>query len=75
MVTVKASLFHLQCIIESDTCCGKNAEAAKNCNFFFQFVGIFQCSVAHSTVACAAHQAVTIKASSAVCVVGAISTP
>jgi hypothetical protein len=34
MLTVKASMFHLQRIIESDTCCGKNAEAAKKLSIF-----------------------------------------
>jgi hypothetical protein len=34
MLTVKASMFHLQCIILSETCCDKNAEAAENCHIF-----------------------------------------
>jgi hypothetical protein len=36
MLTVKASLFHFQCIILSETCSGKNAEAAEN-NHIFNF--------------------------------------
>jgi hypothetical protein len=34
MLTVKASLFHLQYIILSEACCGKNAKAAENCRIF-----------------------------------------
>jgi hypothetical protein len=30
-------MFHLQCIISSETCCGKNAEAAVNCPIFSTF--------------------------------------
>jgi hypothetical protein len=30
MLTAKASMFHLQGIILSEKCCGKNAEAAEN---------------------------------------------
>jgi hypothetical protein len=36
MLTIKASMVHLQCIIFSETCSGKNAEAAENghiCHF------------------------------------------
>jgi hypothetical protein len=34
-------MFHLLCIILSETCCGKNAEAAENCYIFFQLVSVF----------------------------------
>jgi hypothetical protein len=39
-LTVKASMFHLLCIILSETCCGKNAEAAEN-GKIFQIISIF----------------------------------
>jgi hypothetical protein len=61
MLAVKASMVHLQCIILSEICCSKNAEAAENCHIF-QLESIFQRSVTHSIVACAAHQAITSKA-------------
>lgn len=54
-------MFRLECIILSDTCCGKNAEAAEN-GLIFQLVSGFQRSVTHSGVARAARQAVTVKA-------------
>jgi hypothetical protein len=44
MLTVEASMFHLQSIILSETFCGKNAEAAEN-GHIFQLVSVFQCSV------------------------------
>jgi hypothetical protein len=61
MLKVKDSMVHLQCIIFSETCCGKNAEAAEN-GHIFHCVSIFQCSVIHSRIAQTAHQAVTIMA-------------
>jgi hypothetical protein len=61
MLTVKASIFHFLCIIVSETCCGKNAEAAK-ISQISQLMSILQRFVTKSRVACAAHQAVTIKA-------------
>jgi hypothetical protein len=54
-------MFNFQCIIWSETCCGKNAEATEN-GHIFQFLSIFQRSVTHSRVARAARQAVAIKA-------------
>jgi hypothetical protein len=56
-----ASMFHLQCIFLSETCCSKNAEAAES-GHIFPFVDVFQWSVTQSRVAFAAHLAVTIKA-------------
>jgi hypothetical protein len=53
-------MFPLQCIILSEKCCGKNAEAAET-GQFFQLVSVFQCTLTHSRAAHAAHQAVTIK--------------
>jgi hypothetical protein len=61
MLTVKASMFYLQCIVLSETCCCKNAEAAEN-GQIFHFLSVFQHSVTHLRVAFEAHQAVTIKA-------------
>jgi hypothetical protein len=40
MLTVEASMFHLQSIILSETFCGKNAEAAEN-RHIFQFLSVF----------------------------------
>jgi hypothetical protein len=60
-LTVKTSMFHLQCIVLSKTCCSKNAEAAENGHAFY-FLSVFQRSVTHSRAAREAHQAVTIKA-------------
>jgi hypothetical protein len=60
ILTVKASMFHLLCIILSETLCDKNAEAAEN-GHIFKLVSVFQCSLTHR-VACAANQAVIIKA-------------
>jgi hypothetical protein len=40
MLPVKASMFLLQCIILSETCCGKNAEAAEN-GHIFQLLSVF----------------------------------
>jgi hypothetical protein len=54
-------MFHLQCIILSETCCGKNAGAAK-ISHIFQTMSVFQCFVTLYRVALAAHQAVVIKA-------------
>jgi hypothetical protein len=54
-------MFHLLCIIFSETCSGKNAKAAEN-SHIFQLVNLFQRSLSHSRVARATHQAVTIKA-------------
>jgi hypothetical protein len=45
---------HLQCVILSETCCGKNAEAAENSLERFS-------TLTNSRVACTAHQAVSIK--------------
>jgi hypothetical protein len=59
MLTFKASMFYLQCIILSETCYGKNAEAAENSHPLQ--LGAFQCSVTPSRVECGAHQAVAIK--------------
>jgi hypothetical protein len=53
-------MFHLQSIIWSETCCGKNAEAAENSHPFQLWV-FFQRSVTHSRVEREAHQAVAIK--------------
>jgi hypothetical protein len=39
MLTGKASMFLLQCIILSETRCGKNAEAAENVHIFHFFSG------------------------------------
>jgi hypothetical protein len=61
MLTVKASMFHLQRIFLLETRCSKNAEATEN-GHIFQFVSVFQRFVTNSRVALAAHQAVTIKA-------------
>jgi hypothetical protein len=61
MLVVKTSMFHLQCIFLSETCCSKNAEAAEN-GHIVHFLSLFQRSVTHSTLALEAHQAVTIKA-------------
>jgi hypothetical protein len=61
MLTVKASILHLQSIILSETCCGKNADAAEN-GHIFQLLSLFQHSVTLSRVEHAARQAVTIKA-------------
>jgi hypothetical protein len=60
-LTVKTSMFHLQCIIMSETCCSKNAESAE-ISHIFHFLSVFQRSVTHSRVALGAHLAVTIKA-------------
>jgi hypothetical protein len=60
-LTVKALMLHLQCVILSETCCGKNAEAAENCHIF-QLVIVFQCFVTTSIFAQTAHQAATIMA-------------
>jgi hypothetical protein len=46
MLTVKASMFLFQWIILSETCCGKNAEAAEN-GHTFHFWGIFQHCLTH----------------------------
>jgi hypothetical protein len=54
-------MVHFQCIIWSEMCCGKNAEAAEN-GHIFQLLVIFQRSVTHFRVARAARQAVAIKA-------------
>jgi hypothetical protein len=40
MLPVKASMFLLQCIILSETHCGKNAEAAEN-GHIFQLLSVF----------------------------------
>jgi hypothetical protein len=61
MFKVKASMIHLQCIIFSETCYGKNAEAAEN-GHIFHFVNVLQRSVIHFRIAQTAHQAVTIMA-------------
>jgi hypothetical protein len=61
MLSVKASMFHLQCIFFLKTLWNKNAEAAEN-DHIFQFMIIFQRSVTHFRDALAAHKAVTIKA-------------
>jgi hypothetical protein len=60
VLTVKISMFRLQCIIMSETCCSKNAEAAEN-GQIFHFSSVCQRSLLHSRVALEAHQAVTIK--------------
>jgi hypothetical protein len=54
-------LSYLQCIVLSKNCCGENAAVAK-ISPIFQLVSVFQRSVTQSSVAHAAHQAVTIKA-------------
>jgi hypothetical protein len=41
MFTVKASKFHLQCVIMSENCCDRNAEAAENGHFFNNLWGFF----------------------------------
>jgi hypothetical protein len=61
ILTAKASMFHFQCIVWSETCCGKTAEATENSQIF-QLMSVFQRSVTHSRVAHVAHQAVTIEA-------------
>jgi hypothetical protein len=40
MLTVEASMIHLQSIILSETFCGKNAEAAEN-HIIFQILSVF----------------------------------
>jgi predicted lactoylglutathione lyase len=57
----KTSMFYLQCIFKSETCCSKNAEAAEN-GQMFHFLSVFQRPVTHTRVANEARQAVTIKA-------------
>jgi hypothetical protein len=49
MLTVKASMFHLQSMILSETCFGKNAKTAEN-GHIFQLLNVFQRSVTHSRV-------------------------
>jgi hypothetical protein len=66
MFTVKSSIFHLQCVILSETVLGKNAEVAKNSNIF-QLFGLFQCSVTRSRVAHAEHQAIKNQEQSVLC--------
>jgi hypothetical protein len=61
MLTVEASMFHLQSIILSETFYGKNAEAAEN-GYIFPPLSVFQRFVTHSRVQRGAQQAVTIKA-------------
>jgi hypothetical protein len=61
-------MFHLLCIIFVRNFLWKNAEAAKISQISEQ-MSVFQRFVAKSRVACAAHQAVTIKAG--VCCVNA----
>jgi hypothetical protein len=63
MLTVKTSMFLLQRIILSETCCGRNAEAAENGHILFKLVSVFQSSLTHSRVAHATHQAGAIKTS------------
>jgi hypothetical protein len=57
MLSVKAFVFHLQCIILSKASFGKNAEAAEN-GHICQLLSVFQRSVTYSRFAHAAHQAV-----------------
>jgi hypothetical protein len=61
ILAAKASMVYLQCIILSETLCDKNAEAAEN-GCIFQLVSVFEFSLTHARVECAAHQAVMIKA-------------
>jgi hypothetical protein len=61
MLTVKALMFHLQCIFVFKTLCNKNVEAAES-GHIFQFMIIFQRSVTHLRDSLAAHKAVTTKA-------------
>jgi hypothetical protein len=64
MLTVKVSMFHLQCIILSETFCDKNAEAAENGHIFNAL------SVIHSRVLRGVNQAIEIKAG--VCAISAL---
>jgi hypothetical protein len=66
MLTVEASIFHFLCIILSETCCGKNAEATK-ISQISQLMTVFQRFVTKSRIACAAHQAITIIRLSLLC--------
>jgi hypothetical protein len=60
MSTVTASMFHVQCIILSETFCGKNAEAAENW-YIFQLLSVFQRSVTPSGVQRGAHKSLQSK--------------
>jgi hypothetical protein len=66
MLTVRASMFHLQSIILSETFCGKNADAAEH-RHIFPFLSVFQRSVTHNRVQSRAHQAVAVKAGVLLC--------
>jgi hypothetical protein len=70
MLTVEASMFHLQSIILSETFCGKNAEEAlaENENIC-QHLNVFQRSVTDSRIERGAHQKpLQSRQESAVCV-------
>jgi hypothetical protein len=56
VLKVKASMFDLQSIFLSETCCGKLPEAAENCHIF-HLVSVFRRSVTHFRVAITTHQA------------------
>jgi hypothetical protein len=66
MLTAKTSMFPLQCIFLSKTCCSKNAEAAEN-GQVFSFLSVFQRSVTRPRVAHAAHQAIKNQGQSLLC--------
>jgi hypothetical protein len=61
MLTAKASMFHLQCIILSKTIAVAKMLRQQKTVPFFQIVSAFQLSVTYSKVARAAYQAVTTK--------------
>jgi hypothetical protein len=65
-LTVKASIIHLQCVILSETGCGKSVEAANNRNIL-QLLSLIQRSVTRSRVARAAHQAIENQGHSMLC--------
>jgi hypothetical protein len=54
MLTVNASMLYLQCIILSDTCCGKNAEAAAENGHLSTLARFFK-ALSHTQFALAAH--------------------
>jgi hypothetical protein len=66
MLTAKASVFHLRCVILTQTYCGKNADSSDN-GQFFQLLSVFQGSVTRSRIASAAHQAIKNHGQSLLC--------